>query len=114
MGDLDDDLDCVIVEALAPARGAVNKAMGSRGVGGVGGASRLDASAGQAGMGRDGCDGHSGGRTQMWVEKYTPTCEEELAVAKKKVQEIKGWMQYQLPGSRRGGVGRMLLLSGEI
>eukprot|EP00899_Mesostigma_viride_P010168 jgi/Mesvir1/19152/Mv01175-RA.1 len=58
---------------------------------------------------------------QLWVDKYTPN-EVELAVAKKKVQEIKAWMEKELQRlegaasashpADAGGSSHVLLLTG--
>ncbi|XP_066936769.1 cell cycle checkpoint protein RAD17-like [Clytia hemisphaerica] len=41
-----------------------------------------------------------------WVDKYKPTCEEELAIHKKKIQEVKSWLETET------STGQILLLTG--
>lgn len=62
----------------------------------------------------DGVGGDSGAAPavdtrRLWVDKHTPTTSEQLAVAPKKVAEVRGWLQFACaPHS----VNRALLLTG--
>ncbi|KAJ3340269.1 Cell cycle checkpoint protein rad17 [Gonapodya sp. JEL0774] len=45
----------------------------------------------------------------LWYDKYEPSCEVDLATGKKKVAEVKEWLQRAIQG---GGKPRILLLHG--
>jgi energy-coupling factor transporter ATP-binding protein EcfA2 len=48
----------------------------------------------------------------VWAEKYFPTLEEELAVHKKKVGEVKTWLENQLQPQSEANSSKVLLLVG--
>ncbi|XP_043095442.1 cell cycle checkpoint protein RAD17 isoform X2 [Puntigrus tetrazona] len=47
---------------------------------------------------------------EPWVDMYTPQSQAELAVHKKKVEEVEGWLRVHLDKSKKGGA--ILLLTG--
>ncbi|XP_051114689.1 cell cycle checkpoint protein RAD17 isoform X2 [Andrographis paniculata] len=57
----------------------------------------------------------SGSRSSkdQWVEKYKPSCLEELAVHKKKVEEVKRWLEEKLQNSEVSSRSNVILLSGQ-
>ncbi len=51
---------------------------------------------------------------ELWVEKHAPMCAEDLVVHKKKVGEMRAWLQAQAaPGAVRG-VPRLLFVTGAL
>lgn len=48
----------------------------------------------------------------LWVEKHAPSCEAELVVHKKKVQEVREWLEQQRASLGQRGVSRLLVVSG--
>ncbi|KAL7132034.1 hypothetical protein ABFS83_12G045600 [Erythranthe nasuta] len=57
----------------------------------------------------------SGSRSNkdIWVEKYTPSCLEELAVHKKKVEEVKIWFEERLKNPVDNSYSNVILISGQ-
>ncbi|XP_073041194.1 cell cycle checkpoint protein RAD17 isoform X1 [Primulina eburnea] len=55
----------------------------------------------------------SGRNKDLWVDKYKPTSLKELAVHKKKVEEVKEWFQERLKNSRNSLDSNLLLISGQ-
>ncbi|XP_073272988.1 cell cycle checkpoint protein RAD17 isoform X3 [Primulina huaijiensis] len=55
----------------------------------------------------------SGRNKDLWVDKYKPTSLKELAVHKKKVEEVKEWFQERLKNSRNSLHSNLLLISGQ-
>ncbi|KAK6154027.1 hypothetical protein DH2020_013666 [Rehmannia glutinosa] len=51
--------------------------------------------------------------TDLWVEKYKPSCLEELAVHKKKVEEVKMWFEDRLRNSADNSDSNVILISGQ-
>ncbi|XP_012828856.1 PREDICTED: cell cycle checkpoint protein RAD17-like isoform X1 [Erythranthe guttata] len=49
----------------------------------------------------------------LWVEKYTPSCLEELAVHKKKVEEVKIWFEERLKNPVDNSYSNVILISGQ-
>ncbi|CAA0813435.1 Cell cycle checkpoint protein RAD17 [Striga hermonthica] len=49
----------------------------------------------------------------MWVEKYKPSCLEELAVHKKKVEEVRMWFEERLRKSADNSDSNVIILSGQ-
>ncbi|XP_050382141.1 cell cycle checkpoint protein RAD17 [Argentina anserina] len=49
---------------------------------------------------------------ELWVEKYKPRSIEELAVHKKKVQEVKGWFEERLTSSKGESRNHTLVITG--
>ena len=49
---------------------------------------------------------------ELWVEKYAPSCEAELVVHKKKVQEVREWLEGQRASLGQPGVSRLLVVTG--
>ncbi|KAL6520808.1 hypothetical protein OROHE_016989 [Orobanche hederae] len=50
--------------------------------------------------------------TDLWVEKYKPNCLEELAVHKKKVEEVRMWFEERLRNSVGNSASNVILVSG--
>ncbi|PRQ47378.1 putative checkpoint protein Rad17/Rad24 [Rosa chinensis] len=50
---------------------------------------------------------------ELWVEKYKPHSLEELAVHKKKVQEVKGWFEERLTDSKGKSSNHALVITGQ-
>ncbi len=50
---------------------------------------------------------------QLWCDKHTPACCEELAVQKRKVQEVQDWLQGYLR-HRGAAPSRLLLVTGAL
>lgn len=48
----------------------------------------------------------------LWCEKHAPHSSEELVIQKKKVTELRSWMQAHLPDTQRKGIPRVLLVTG--
>ncbi|KAG6385873.1 hypothetical protein SASPL_154756 [Salvia splendens] len=55
----------------------------------------------------------SSGNKDMWVEKYTPSCLGDLAVHKKKVEEVKSWFEEKLKSNADNSFGNVILISGQ-
>ncbi|KAL6765939.1 Rad17 cell cycle checkpoint protein-domain-containing protein, partial [Haematococcus lacustris] len=55
--------------------------------------------------------GNEGGEV-LWADKHRPQSEAQLAVQRKKVAELRKWLEWQLPGNRRSHQPCMLLLTG--
>ncbi|XP_073145013.1 cell cycle checkpoint protein RAD17 isoform X2 [Henckelia pumila] len=55
----------------------------------------------------------SGRSKDLWVDKYKPTSLKELAVHKKKVEEVKAWFEERLKNSRNSLHSNVLLISGQ-
>ncbi|EOA13110.1 hypothetical protein CARUB_v10026124mg [Capsella rubella] len=51
--------------------------------------------------------------TDLWVDKYRPSTLEELAVHKKKVEEVKSWFEESLGSSKDGFRNNVLLVTGQ-
>lgn len=52
---------------------------------------------------------------ELWALKHAPIGEEELAVHKKKVADVKGWLQQQVvPGDQMRNRNRLLILTGKL
>ncbi|PWN34352.1 uncharacterized protein FA14DRAFT_71663 [Meira miltonrushii] len=50
---------------------------------------------------------------QMWIDRYTPRSKAELAVHKKKIEQVEGWLREALDGSQKiRKYRRLLVLSG--
>lgn len=50
---------------------------------------------------------------QMWIDRYTPQSKAELAVHKKKIEQVEGWLREALDGSQKiRKYRRLLVLSG--
>uniref|UniRef100_A0A5B6ZLH2 Cell cycle checkpoint protein RAD17 n=1 Tax=Davidia involucrata TaxID=16924 RepID=A0A5B6ZLH2_DAVIN len=49
----------------------------------------------------------------LWVDKYSPRCLEDLAVHKKKVEEVKVWFEERLRNAREEFCNHVLLISGQ-
>ncbi|KAL0396922.1 UNVERIFIED_CONTAM: L-ascorbate peroxidase 3 [Sesamum calycinum] len=49
----------------------------------------------------------------LWVEKYKPSCLEELAVHKKKVEEVKTWFEERLRNCADNSLNNVILISGQ-
>ncbi|GFQ05816.1 cell cycle checkpoint protein rad17 [Phtheirospermum japonicum] len=49
----------------------------------------------------------------LWVEKYKPSCLEELAVHKKKVEEVRMWFEERLRNSAGNSDNNVILISGQ-
>ena len=49
---------------------------------------------------------------QLWVEEHAPSSEAELTVHKKKVQEVREWLEEQRRTLGQPGVPRLLVVSG--
>ncbi|CAN6307321.1 unnamed protein product [Urochloa humidicola] len=50
---------------------------------------------------------------ELWVEKYTPHSLPELAVHKKKVDDVKKWLEQKLTAPKQGVGGWTLVLTGQ-
>ncbi|KAJ4780306.1 Replication factor C large subunit [Rhynchospora pubera] len=50
---------------------------------------------------------------ELWVEKYKPRSLSDLAVHKKKVEEVKNWLEERLKVSKEGLRDHILLLTGQ-
>lgn len=50
----------------------------------------------------------------LWVNLHAPASEAELVVHKKKVQEIRVWMEWQLESLGHKGVSRVAVVSGGL
>ncbi|KAL6224467.1 hypothetical protein ACLB2K_003322 [Fragaria x ananassa] len=50
---------------------------------------------------------------ELWVEKYKPRSFEELAVHKKKVEEVKGWFEERLINSKGESSNHALVITGQ-
>lgn len=57
--------------------------------------------------------GSSGPGGELWVEKHAPTIAEDLVVHKKKVGEVRAWLQAQAQPGRTPDLSRLLLITGE-
>ncbi|KAH6799301.1 RADIATION SENSITIVE 17 [Perilla frutescens var. frutescens] len=55
----------------------------------------------------------SGSNKDLWVEKYKPSCLGELAVHKKKVEEVKSWFEEKLKNSANNSHSNVILISGQ-
>lgn len=55
----------------------------------------------------------SGRNKDLWVDKYKPTSLKELAVHKKKVDEVKEWFEERLKNSMNSLHSNVLLISGQ-
>ncbi|KAL1566642.1 cell cycle checkpoint protein RAD17 isoform X1 [Salvia divinorum] len=55
----------------------------------------------------------SSGNKDMWVEKYTPGCLGDLAVHKKKVEEVKSWFEEKLKSNADNSFSNVILISGQ-
>ncbi|XP_011078939.1 cell cycle checkpoint protein RAD17 [Sesamum indicum] len=55
----------------------------------------------------------SRGNKDLWVEKYKPSCLEELAVHKKKVEEVKTWFEERLRNCADDAQNNVILISGQ-
>ncbi|XP_057804748.1 cell cycle checkpoint protein RAD17-like isoform X2 [Salvia miltiorrhiza] len=55
----------------------------------------------------------SSGNKDLWVEKYTPSCLAELAVHKKKVEEVKSWFEEKFKNSADNSCSNVILISGQ-
>ncbi|XP_075501439.1 cell cycle checkpoint protein RAD17 isoform X2 [Primulina tabacum] len=55
----------------------------------------------------------SGRNKDLWVDKYKPISLKELAVHKKKVEEVKEWFQERLKNSMNSLHSNLLLISGQ-
>ncbi|XP_019105634.2 cell cycle checkpoint protein RAD17 isoform X2 [Beta vulgaris subsp. vulgaris] len=53
------------------------------------------------------------GGTESWVDKYRPRSLEELAVHKKKVEEVRLWFEEKLMISKQGSQNYVLLITGQ-
>ncbi|KAL3651864.1 hypothetical protein CASFOL_004866 [Castilleja foliolosa] len=49
----------------------------------------------------------------LWVDKYKPSCLEELAVHKKKVEEVRMWFEERLKNSEGNSDNNVILISGQ-
>ncbi|MCO5590097.1 hypothetical protein L7F22_044066 [Adiantum nelumboides] len=50
---------------------------------------------------------------QMWIDRYTPQNKSELAIHKKKIEQVEGWLREALDGSQKiRKYRRLLVLSG--
>ncbi|KAL4424733.1 hypothetical protein ABPG77_000076 [Micractinium sp. CCAP 211/92] len=52
------------------------------------------------------------GKEKLWVELYAPASEAELVVHKKKVAEVREWLEEQRSSLGRPGVPRLLVVTG--
>ncbi|KAF6174336.1 hypothetical protein GIB67_040829 [Kingdonia uniflora] len=52
-------------------------------------------------------------KRELWVDKYTPQCLEELPVHKKKVEEVKMWMTERLRNSKEEIQSHALVITGQ-
>ncbi|CAM8985509.1 unnamed protein product [Rhodiola kirilowii] len=50
---------------------------------------------------------------ELWVEKYKPRCLDELAVHKKKVEEVKMWFQERLRPCKDVCLNKVLVITGQ-
>ncbi|KAL4422561.1 hypothetical protein ABPG75_008758 [Micractinium tetrahymenae] len=53
-----------------------------------------------------------GGKGELWVEQHAPASEAELVVHKKKVAEVRQWLEEQRASLGRPGVPRLLVVTG--
>lgn len=52
------------------------------------------------------------GKGELWVERHAPASEEGLVVHKKKVAEVREWLEEQRGSLGRPGVPRLLVVTG--
>lgn len=52
-------------------------------------------------------------KKELWVDKYKPRSLEELAVHKKKVEEVRTWFEERLKRSKQGNYNHALLITGQ-
>ncbi|CAK9176720.1 unnamed protein product [Ilex paraguariensis] len=57
--------------------------------------------------------GHGQSNKDLWVDKYKPRSLEELAVNKKKVEEVKSWFEERLRTAREEFCNHVLLITGQ-
>ncbi|KAJ3326676.1 Cell cycle checkpoint protein rad17 [Blyttiomyces sp. JEL0837] len=54
--------------------------------------------------------------THLWIDKHAPVCEDEIAIHKKKIADVRGWLSSALESARGPGLlptnQRILVLSG--